>query len=287
VIDWHYGTRLALYMGNDLSRQIYIAGCIDPNEFAFLDRFLQPGMTFLDVGANEGIYSIFAAARVRTEGTVWAFEPSRRELERLQTNISLNDFGVRTFQVALGDINGRGELTIAGYGHEGQNTLGAFIYDVESSGKEDIELARLDDLVAKYPPSRIDLIKADVEGAELRLFLGSAETLRRYRPILLFEVSEGALHNQGSSREELFDFLRRQDYTFFHFDRNSGVPTAASPGAYSDNMIGTPAGTILPEAVFRHWPDNSDEGAQFRQAGSSAKIRLPRARKLNSVHTRC
>jgi hypothetical protein len=42
----HYGTNLNLYLGNDLSRQIYIAGCIDPIEFAFLDRIHQPGMTF-------------------------------------------------------------------------------------------------------------------------------------------------------------------------------------------------------------------------------------------------
>ena len=286
VIGWHYGTRLALYMGNDLSRQIYVAGCIDPNEFAFLDRFLQPGMTFLDAGANEGIYSIFAAARVGAEGTVWAFEPSQRELERLQTNIVLNDFNMPTFPVALADTNGQAELTVAGYGHEGQNTLGAFVYDIESSGKERIDLARLDDLIAKNPPSRIDLIKVDVEGAEQRLFLGAAETLRRYRPILLFEVSESALRNQGSSREDLVDFLRTHEYTCYCFDRNSGVPTAAALGSYSDNMIGAPVGTGLPEAVFRHWPDTSDERAQFRQAGSSAKIRVPRAPKLNSVHTR-
>ena len=45
-------------MGNDMSRQIYVAGCVEPNEFAFFDRVLQPGMTFLDAGANDGIYTV-------------------------------------------------------------------------------------------------------------------------------------------------------------------------------------------------------------------------------------
>ena len=48
---WHYGLRLQLWLGNDLSKQLFIAGCDEPNEMAFVDSFLQPGMIFLDAGA--------------------------------------------------------------------------------------------------------------------------------------------------------------------------------------------------------------------------------------------
>jgi len=69
-MPWHYGTRLRLFLGNDMSRRIHIAGCVEPNQFAFLDHVLQPGMTFLDAGGNDGIYTVFAAKRVGGEGTV-------------------------------------------------------------------------------------------------------------------------------------------------------------------------------------------------------------------------
>jgi hypothetical protein len=121
VARWHYGTRLRLYLGNDLSRQIYVAGCIDPNEFAFLDRVLQRGMTVLDVGANEGVYTVFAAKRLGGEGTVWAFEPSPREVGRLQRNLELNNLSARVFSLALAEQAGHAEMAIAGYGHEDRN----------------------------------------------------------------------------------------------------------------------------------------------------------------------
>jgi FkbM family methyltransferase len=255
VVGWHHGTRLRLYLGNDLSRQIYIAGSIDPNEFAFLDRFLQPGMTFLDVGANEGIYSVFAASRVGAEGTVWAFEPSRRELDRLRCNLEINNLKVRVFPLALADCSGHGELRVAGYEHEGQNTLGAFVYaGVEVARTEPIDLMRLDDVVEQNPPVRLDVIKVDVEGAELRLFRGARATLGRYRPVLLFEASDAALRQQGASCEELLDHLRAQQYDLYEFDRNSGLPAPATLAAYSANMIAVPAGQSLPEAVYGSWP---------------------------------
>lgn len=255
VVGWHAGTRLRLYLGNDVSRQIFIAGCIDPNEFALLDRLLRPGMTFVDAGANEGVYAVFAAQRVGAEGTVWAFEPSRRELDRLGRNLALNELAVRVFPLALGDRSTQAELIVAGYGHEGHNTLGAFAHDcAEVARKEIVELARLDDLVNREQPARIDVMKLDVEGAELRSLQGGVETLRRYRPVLLFEVGDAALRHQGSSQEELLDYLRARDYTLHMFDPYSGLPTPAVPGVYSDNMIAVPAGMSLPEAVYRPWP---------------------------------
>ena len=255
VVGWHHGTRLRLYLGNDLSRQIYIAGSVDPNEFAFLDRFLQPGMTFLDIGANEGIYSVFAARRVGAEGTVWAFEPSRRELDRLRCNLELNGLKVRVFPLALADSAGHADLRVAGYEHEGQNTLGGFAYTgVELARTEPVDLMRLDDVVEQNPLGRLDAIKVDVEGAELRLFRGATATLRRFRPVLLFEASDAALRLQGASCEALFDHLRNQQYDLYAFDRHSGLPAPATPGAQTENMIAVPAGQSLPAAVYRSWP---------------------------------
>ncbi|MBZ5580596.1 MAG: FkbM family methyltransferase [Acidobacteriia bacterium] len=255
-VGWHDGTRLGLYLGNDLSRQIYIAGCFDPNEFAFLDRLLRPGMVFLDIGANEGVYTVFAARRLGSGGLVWAFEPSTRELERLRRNLELNHLDVRVFPLALAEEPGRAALAIAGYEHEGQNTLGDFVYaGIETAGRETVELARLDDIVRDNALARLDAIKIDAEGAELRVLKGAAATLRRYRPVLLFEASDASLRKQGASRDELCGYLQAQNYDLYAFDRHSGLPAPAQPGLYSDNMIAWPAGEPVPETIYRPWPD--------------------------------
>ena len=252
IVRWHQKARLYLYLGNDTSRQIYIAGCIDPNEFAFLDRFLEPGMTFLDAGANEGIYSVFASRRLGAEGTVWAFDPSPREVSRLVRNLELNNLQVRVFPVALADQTGQAEMLVAGYGHEGLNTVGQFFNEVEGSTKELIQVTTLDDIVKENPLARLDVIKIDVEGAELKLLKGASETLRRYRPLLLLEVADRTLRQQGSSREQLLDYLRTLDYEFYIFDPYSGLP--APSAAHSDNMIAAPSGMRLPGRVYWPWP---------------------------------
>ncbi len=257
---WHGGTRLELYLGNDVSRQIYIAGCFDPNEFAFLDRMLRPGMTFLDIGANEGVYSVFAARRVGAAGAVWSFEPSRREIDRLKRNLAINGLAARVFPIALAESAGEAELTVAGYGHEGQNTIGGMAYeDTEVASRERVEIARLDDIVEREAPARIDAMKLDVEGAELRVLRGAEAALGRYRPIVLFEALEAALRLQGTSRRELCDWLESRGYALHLFDPYSGLPTPAPPGVYGDNMIAVPRESELPEAVYRPWPSSGGE----------------------------
>jgi len=157
--------------------------------------------------------------------------------------------------VALADSSGPAGLTVAGYGHEGQNTLGKFVWEDMGPGrKEIVELARLDDVVRENPLGRLDVIKLDVEGAELRGLRGAEATLRRFRPVLLFEITDAALRHQGGSAAELIGFLEGQDYVPYLFDPYSGLPSKAAPGSYSDNMIAVPAGMSLPEAVYSPWP---------------------------------
>jgi FkbM family methyltransferase len=252
IVRWHHQAHLYLYLGNDISRQIYIAGCIDPNEFAFLDRFLEPGMTFLDAGANEGIYSVFAAQRLGADGTVWAFDPSPREISRLTRNLELNNLRVRVFPMALANQTGEAEMWVAGYGHEGLNTMGQFSHEVAGSARQLIQVTTVDDIVKENPLTRLDVIKIDVEGAELKLLHGASETLRRYRPLLLLEVADRTLRDQGSSREQLLDYLRTLEYELYIFDPYSGLP--APSATHSDNMIAAPSGMRLPDRVYWPWP---------------------------------
>jgi len=252
VVDWFARTQLRLHLGNDLSRQVYIAGCYEPNEFAFLDKLLQPGMNFFDAGAGEGLYTLFAARRVGDTGAVWGFEPSGREFDRLLENLRLNDVGnVHAFRIALADVDGQGELVVADAEHSGQNTLGAFAYDVARElRKEPVPLRRVDHVVSEHDITRLDVLKMDVEGAELRLIEGAHETLSRFRPVILFEALDAALRHQGGGSEALCDALSALGYRLYVFSDDTGLPVPAAPGRFGENMIAIPAERSLPEAVF-------------------------------------
>jgi FkbM family methyltransferase len=90
---------------------MFVGGSFEPNEFAWLDTILRPGMTFVDVGANDGLYALFAAQRVGPQGKVLAIEPSQREFMRLDRNLRLNRLtNVRAFRLAASSQYGEATL---------------------------------------------------------------------------------------------------------------------------------------------------------------------------------
>jgi len=239
-VEWH-NMRLTLQLGNDLSKQLFITGCFDPNEFALLNRFLEPGMRFVDAGANEGLYALFAAARVTDAGEVWAFEPSSRELARLRHNCSLNGFShLKAVGCALSDRSGVAILSVAEDGHAGHNTLGRLADGVRQVLTEEVPVRTLDDIAAAENWDRVDVLKIDVEGAELRVLMGAKHVLRTMRPLILFECSPAALERNDATVTQLLDLLRGFDYSIYWFHPDTGLPALAGPDDYSDNMVAAP-----------------------------------------------
>ena len=76
TVRWYRGTTVDVTLGNDNSLCLYVCGSFEPNEFAFLDQVLRPGMVFFDVGANDGYYTLFAAQKVGTAGACWRSSPA-------------------------------------------------------------------------------------------------------------------------------------------------------------------------------------------------------------------
>ncbi|MGI0489157.1 FkbM family methyltransferase [Pantanalinema rosaneae CENA516] len=236
---WHFDLKISLYLANDLSSQLFIAGCYEPNEFYWLSRVLRPGMTFLDVGANDGLYALFTSRIVGSEGLVYAFEPSPREFNRLQSNITLNQItNIQAVPIALANINGSIELKLSNNEHAGQNTLGQFIYEgVAAAETTIIPVQRLDDWIAEAAIHQIDMIKMDVEGAEFSVLQGAKQSLITYRPLLLLELSDAALQAQGSSAADVLEFLQSLGYEIFTFGQWSGLPIKFSGRFTSNNIV--------------------------------------------------
>ena len=240
-MKWHKGLTVQIHLGNDSSLPLFIGGCMEPNEFAFLDSVLKEGMVFVDAGANEGLFSLFASRCVGPSGRVFSFEPSQREFDRLSGNIRLNGLdNVCALGPLSPDASGDTELNIACSHHSGHNTLGRFAHEVPLLRTERVSAQTLDGFAAEAGLTRLDFLKMDVEGAERRVLEGARGVLRQMRPMILFEASEAALNGQGSSLPDLLEFLRSQDYRIYAFNQRTGAPVPADGEACSDNMIAVP-----------------------------------------------
>ncbi|MDP1838059.1 MAG: FkbM family methyltransferase [Reyranella sp.] len=243
-VRWLAGTTVDVTLGNDNSLCLYVCGSFEPNEFNFLDRLLKPGMVFVDVGANDGYYTLFAARRVGPEGRVVSVEPSSRERGHLERNIARNGIGnVTIVPAALGAAAGHADLHLAHGVHTGHNTLGQFAHDdVVPARVERVPLETLDAVVTRLGLPRVDVVKIDVEGGEANVIAGARAMLAAMRPVLMMEVSDGALRAQGSSQKALLEMLRGElGYEILVFSEKSGLVERQVAGApLSSNIIAVP-----------------------------------------------
>jgi len=244
TVRWHGGTMVDLTLGNDNSLCLYVCGSFEPNEFAFLDRVLRPGMVFVDVGANDGYFTLFAARRVGPSGRVVAAEPSSRERAHLQRNLGRNGLdNVSVVPAAIGAAVGIADLHLAHGVHAGHNTLGDFAHDdVVRASLERVPVEPLDAVIARLGLARVDFVKIDVEGAEASVIAGAHAVLKTMRPVLLVEINDAALRAQQNSAELLLATLRNQfDYEVLVFSSITGRPELLEADvALSANIVALP-----------------------------------------------
>jgi FkbM family methyltransferase len=254
-VSWIDGIKLDLRMGTDIARLVFLAGEIDPNEFSFLADVLKPGMCVVDVGANEGLFTLFFRKRVGPGGRVIALEPSERELIHLKRNLRINRFlDVEVVPLAVGDHVGRARLSLAEAGHAGHNALGTPAAPwVSVVDQVEVEVSTLDTLSDARNWPRIDLIKMDIEGSELRALRGADRLLARDRPMLLLEAEQESLSLRGASFSELLSWLAARKYRAMDFSSTDGRPTPLDTREPSSiNLV------FMPEEKRAPWPASSE-----------------------------
>lgn len=207
-------------------------------ELEFILGLLQPGMTFFDIGANVGVFSIPAAKKLQN-GRVFAFEPSRWTYQLLIKNTQLNELvNVCAVHSALGDSKGEAVLQVNVAGKDGLNTIGKPIHeDSEVVETETVPVTTLDDFLRQNSISHIDVMKIDTEGAELLIFRGAVELLAKPNaPLILYEggfLSKGF----GYHPVESMWLLQKHGYAFFVIDSNTGRISVPANGRAYDAMV--------------------------------------------------
>jgi FkbM family methyltransferase len=168
VTVWDFRLRLMPRGNLSEAKLLFAPHLFDPQEFELLRRLLQPGDTFIDIGANAGGYSFWARRWVGGDGRVLAVEPDPEMGRRIAFNLATNVLSnVELCAVALSDRVGEAELMIKP-GQRGENTL-ARAEAQRAGGERELLRVPLDTLVgllAARGVARLRALKIDIEGHE-------------------------------------------------------------------------------------------------------------------------
>jgi FkbM family methyltransferase len=205
----------------DLGDRFVSRGCLfdsyESAETRFVTTILRAGDVFVDVGANVGWYTLLASTIVGRQGRIHAFEPRAETGDYFEKTVILNRLQkqVTVHRYGLSETEGRALLVW----EKGTDNPGhSFVAEqVPSPGMESqsIALRPLDELALQ----RLDFMKVDVEGAEMRVFRGARATLERCRPVILSELFPEMLERgSGVRTDAFFTFFEQLGYRCFIVD---------------------------------------------------------------------
>jgi FkbM family methyltransferase len=173
---------------NPRTGQSVLSGLGEPVVQQALAKYLLPAMTFYDLGANIGFFSLLGARLVGTTGLVYSFEADPEIAARLKGNLAFNHFQ----QASVEQKAAWSESSTVSFERVDANTSpDRGLGHVSNGGTTTaqtitVEAVSLDDFAAKHHAP--DFVKCDVEGAEVAVFQGAAKLLKKKRPILLVET---------------------------------------------------------------------------------------------------
>jgi FkbM family methyltransferase len=174
-------------------------------------RYLRPGDSVIDVGANIGIYTLLAARLVGPNGRVLSFEPSPESCRRLRENVALNEAHCVTVQqIAISDRRGTMAFTAD------RDTGNRFAFEASYAGNSiTVPVTTLDDALGDIECS---MAKIDAEGAEPLVLRGARRAIaQRHLPVLQLERVERFVRRAGSSVNQIRDLLLQSDYRLWTY----------------------------------------------------------------------
>jgi FkbM family methyltransferase len=194
-------------------------GMYEPAKMEAVLKLLRPGSIFLDVGANIGDFSLLAASVTGSAGKVLAFEPEATNCYWIKRNIELNGYkNIEVFQLALSDRDGEASLYLGDRCDYHSLLKGQ---PERQAGIIAVKIRTLDSFLEELGQDRVDMIKVDVEGAELEVLRGARETLRRNPDIVLLLELHPLM---GVNPAEVCDFLRDMGLSLFQMSSQFNAP---------------------------------------------------------------
>lgn len=181
----------------------------------------------IDVGAHAGQFTKLFSM-MTPQGRVYASEPGSYALSILKRVVHLRR--LKNVVITSQGFSDRESVEVlhvplkkSGSVGFGLSHIGASIASSQRITRtEQIRLTTIDSFVQRHQLTRVDFIKADIEGWEFHLLAGARETLKTYRPSMLLEIDEVMLNRAGSSAQAVFAEFDGLGYRFFRTDEHKG-----------------------------------------------------------------
>lgn len=180
----------------------------EPSVEAAIRTLLKPGHIFVDAGANIGFYTILSSKLVGDEGQVISFEMIPKTAEILRFHVVKNNCSnVKVIEGALAETPGLKVYASLFDGRSGQSS----IINANRKNKVEVRTLTLQEQFKDF--KKIDLMKLDIEGAELKALEGLSADLRKIEAII-FENRETL---------EVVEYLRAHGFKISRLDRNNAL----------------------------------------------------------------
>jgi len=211
------GMTFRVELSTNLGAKMFWRGAHSWPPIFVLQRYVKPGFTCVDLGANQGEYTLWMSKLAGPGGEVHSFEPSSKMLEQLRATLALNSAQAQTVTVhpfGLSDANATVELFLPQAGSAAHNEGAATVFRTSTADESlgSIELRNAGEALQSATARKLDFIKIDIEGSELRALRGMRERLERDRPLILIEINRTALELAETSPRELAAFLTELGY---------------------------------------------------------------------------
>ena len=207
---------------------LYHNGSHEPHVSSLFCSLLKNGMTVIDVGAFIGYYTLLAAKRVGNSGRVLAFEPSPTAFSLLLKNIKINNWNnIKAFNYAVSDKNGKKifDLSRLSFAH------------TKSSNTVVVNTVSIDSFLHSLSIDDVDLVKIDVEGAELEVLRGMKRILSRGKVKIICEVHPDRLSSLGYSTEDVENILEEYGYEIYLISPDGLIPTDSIGDTYAHYLF--------------------------------------------------
>jgi len=204
------GITYELNLNELIDSSIYYKGCFEPMVTSTMGKFVKPGMTVLDIGANIGCHTLRYAKLVGRNGKVIAFEPMPWAVSKIKRNIQLNDFdNIVLEKMALSDVSAKRSVCFRSSWTLDNGSA------PDSEVGEEVDFVTLDEYVDRNKLSKIDFIKLDVDGYEYKVARGGMNSIAKFKPVMIIELGKYTLRECGDSLEDLIDLLSSVGYSFY------------------------------------------------------------------------
>ena len=194
-----------IYLDQNDSLRLSIHGSHEPFETELLSKWIKESDYVLDLGANIGYFTLIMSKLVGDSGKVFSFEPSMDNFEILKKNIKVNNCNnVIIENMAVGNKNGEIKLYLSD--NQSMHTL--YENTISTNRSVTVPIIKLDDYYNKKSINKINVIKMDVEGAELDTLRGMSNILTENKDVVLFvEFNPESIKKAGMLPKDQLAFI--------------------------------------------------------------------------------